>query len=501
MKLAAREFVFIMSAFAAGWKSFAGRARMPPTTCSKTFSRSARWLAVVLLFGLTTAGSLAAGATARSRTALVIGNARYEPAIGKLRNTENDAKAVAGTLRSLGFAVIQKHNVTRDQLLRLVDEFQKTLPGADIAVFYYAGHGISVDGSNYLIPLKSGFEPQGAERTTLRMLAETRLFNAEQAVADMNAGGARCNLVILDACRNTPIARTASRSLTGGGLVEMTPPTGSLIAFSTDAGRTAFDGDGANGLYTEELLRNMREPGLTIEQVFKRTRAAVIARSEGGQVPAEYSRLIGEDIYLAGKVATATAALPAPEPSVRIEKPLPVVSPTPPDSAALTKLAKAGQTTECLQGLRAFVNAHEPGKETISPLEALLERVKDDLKEVTGPSTRALAAVETCAGVLQLLPDCLPKDDPQAAPLAAKAHNRRGDALLLLGRREEAIAEFNQALPLAPNDAYVLYNRGRAYLALGKVEQAKADFTAATNDRFDQPKAKKLAQQALAEIH
>ncbi len=145
----------------------------------------------------------------------MIGNARYEPAVGKLRNTDNDAKAVAGTLRALGFAVIEKHNVTRDQLLRLVDEFQKTLPGAQIAVFYYAGHGISVDGANYLIPLKSGFNPQGAERTTLRMLAETHLFNAEQAVADMNAGGARCNLVILDACRNTPIARTSTRSLIG----------------------------------------------------------------------------------------------------------------------------------------------------------------------------------------------------------------------------------------------------------------------------------------------
>ncbi len=473
---------------------------MPPFIRPKPFSRAASFFALVLLFALTTSSSRAAASAPRSRTALVIGNARYEPAIGKLRNTENDAKAVAGTLRSLGFTVIEKHNVTRDQLLRLVDEFQKTLPGAEIAVFYYAGHGISVDGSNYLIPLKSGFNPQGAERTTLRMLAETHLFNAEQAVADMNAGGARCNLVILDACRNTPMARASTRSLTGGGLVEMTPPTGSLIAFSTDAGRTAFDGDGANGLYTEELLRNMREPGLTIEQVFKRTRAAVITRSEGGQVPAEYSRLIGEDIYLAGRVVAATA-VPTPEPTIRIEKPLPVISPTPPDPAALTKLAKAGQSAECLQGLKAFASARGPSTETIAPLETLLERVKDDLKEATGPSTRALAAVVTCAGILQLLPDCLPKENAQAASLAAKAHNRRGDALLLLGRGQEAIGEFDQALPLAPNDAYILYNRGRAYLALGKVEEAKADFTAAMNDRFDQPKAKKLAQQALAEMH
>ncbi len=244
----------------------------------------------------------------------------------------------------------------------------------------------------------------------------------------------------------------------------------------------------------------MREPGLTIEQVFKRTRAAVITRSEGGQVPAEYSRLIGEDIYLAGEVA-GPAAVPTPEPSIRVEKPLPITAPPLPDPAALTKLAKEGRGAECLEGLKAFASARGPSAETIPPIEALLERVKDDLKEATGPSTRALTAVDTCAGVLQLLPDCLPKDNPQAGPLAAKAHNRRGDALLLLGRAQEAIGEFDQAQPLAPNDAYILYNRGRAYLGLGKIEEAKVNFTAATSDHFDQPKAKKLAQQALTEIH
>ncbi len=476
---------------------------MPPNHSLNRFSRVVFCLGFALLSALTIEPSGGATAETRPRTALVIGNARYEPAVGKLRNTDNDAKAVAATLRSLGFAVLEKHDVTRDQLLRLVDEFRKTLPGAEIAVFYYAGHGISVDGSNYLIPIKSGFSPEGAGQTTLRMLAETHLFNAEQAVADMNTAGALCNLVILDACRNTPLARNSqNRSITGNvGLVEMTPPTGSLIAFSTDAGRTAFDGDGRNGLYTEELLRNMRQPGLTIEQVFKRTRAAVIARSEGGQVPAEYSRLIGEDIYLAGKEAAVSASVPTPAPTIRIEKPLPVSPPPPPDPATLVKLAKSGQSTEVLQALQELARSRGPNNESVAPLEALLEHVKDDLKDVDGPSTRALAAVETCADVLRLLPDCLPQDHPQAAPLAAKAHNRRGDALLLLGRAQEAIEEFDQAQPLAPNDAYILYNRGRANLALGKTAEAKADFAAVASDRFDQPKAKKLAQQALAEIH
>ncbi len=430
------------------------------------------------------------------RTALVIGNSKYESAIGTLRNTDNDAKAVAKTLRFLGFSVMERHNLTRDQLMRSMDEFRKTVPGSDIALFYYAGHGISIGGANYLIPLKSGFNPEGADGTTLRVLAETRLFNAEQAVADMSVAGAHCNLVILDACRNTPLTRTGrTRSLPEStGLSEMTPPAGSLIAFATEAGHTAFDGDGTNGLYTEELLKYMRAPGLSIEQVFKRTRAGVLARSEGGQVPAEYSRLVGDDIYLAGP-ATIAAAPPLSATPV----PTPVETPVP-DLAALPKLAAAGNTLECLKQLAVVVRERGPGDYTLTPLEAVLEKIKNDLKDAPSPSPKVLSAAEACLFLLKILPDCLPPNHPQLAPLAAKAHNRRGDALLLLGRADDALAEFNAALPLAPDDAYILYNRGQALLATGKKEEAKADFTAAASDHFKQPKAKKLALAALAAI-
>jgi len=133
-------------------------------------------------------------------------------------------------------------------------------------------------------------------------------------------------------------------------------------------------------------------------------------------------------------------------------------------------------------------------------LQALLDRVKDDLKNSTTASTRVLAAANTCQAILRVLPDCLPQHHPQAAPLTAKAHNRRGDALLLLGRAQEALEEFDQALPLAPEDAYILYNRGRANQAVGKIAEAKADFTAAASERFDQPKAKRLASQALSQL-
>lgn len=423
---------------------------------------------------------------AAPRTALVIGNDRYESTAGSLRNSGNDARAVARALRQLDFAVIERHDVTRDQLLKAVADFRKTLPGAQVGLFYYAGHGLSVSGANYLVPVKSGFESDASDDTALRLQAETRLLNAEQIVADMNSAGAACNLIILDACRNTPLARrTATRSYaTRGGLSEMTPPAGSLIAFATDAGRVAFDGDGSNGLYTEELLKNLLTPGLTIEQVFKRTRAGVLKRSDGGQLPAEYSRLVGEDIFLAGVAPTSPPTL-TPEPT-----PTPTLLPS---AADILTLAKSGRTEETLAALRAADRKGDPA----AALEVLLDQVKDDLKETKGPSSRAVSAENSCALILTALPEMLPADSPRLAELTAKAHNRRGDALLLLGRPREALTAFDAAQPLAPTDPYILFNRGRAYLAVGDKPAARADFTAAADPKFDKPLARKLAREAL----
>lgn len=432
---------------------------------------------------------LRAATEAKTRTALVIGNARYEPLVGPLRNTTNDAKAVAKTLRGLGFAVIEKHNVTRDQLLKAVLEFRSTLAGAEVALFYFAGHGIAVGGSNYLIPLKSGYSPEGADDITLRLLAETRLFNVEQAVADMSTAGAQCNLVILDACRTTALSRTGRTrdAVASGGLNEMKPPAGSLIAFATDAGQTALDGDGANGLYTEEWLKHLNTPGLTIEQVFKRTRAGVLERSQGGQIPAEYSRLVGDDIYIAGPSAAPVAVMT-------------VTTPTIPSQTQILNLAKAGLAEECADALLSVATAQGPGAYAAEPLGILLEQVKEALKEATPGGPKVEAAETTCQQVLRALPQCLPATHESYQPFQAKAHNRHGDALLLLDRAAEAIAAFDTAQALDPSDAYILYNRGRAHVAIGDLEKARSDFTAASSPKFNQPKARKLAEEALAKL-
>jgi uncharacterized caspase-like protein len=436
--------------------------------------------------------AMAAETKTKPLVALVIGNAKYESAVGPLRNSVNDAKAVSKTLRGLGFTVIEEHNVSRDDLLEAVAGFRAKIKGAEVALFYYAGHGISVAGSNYLIPIKSGYQSEGADDTTLRMLAETKLFNAEQVVAEMSAAGGRCNLVILDACRNTPIARNPNTRdvATTGGLLEMKPPAGSLIAFATDAGRTAQDGTGSNGLYTGELLKHLQTPGLTIEQVFKRTRAGVMQSSNGAQIPAEYSRLVGDDIFLAG-----TAPATPPEPVLPKAQPVEI-----PTTRAINQLAAAGKAEACIEALRIAASTNGPGDFAAAPIDALLETTKEDLKEINGPSPSLDAALKACQLSLDAIRDCLPPDHPKIKPLTAQASNRLGDCQFLAGQTEEALKSYHTAVELAPTDAYPLYNRGRAHLALGHTEEAKADFTSAADPKFNQPTARKLAQKALTEM-
>ncbi len=442
-------------------------------------------LCALLSLAHATAAPKAEETKSPSRVALVIGNDRYEPAIGPLRNTGNDAKSMAKALRALGFVVIEKHNVTRDELLRSLVQFRAKLNDTEVALFYFAGHGISVSGANYLLPIRSGYVPQGGSETDRRLLAETKLFNAEQAVAEMAEAKGRCNLVILDACRTTPVARDPqSRDVSSrGGLVEMNPPAGSLIAFATDAGHAAADGAGANGLYTEELIKHLLTPGLTIEQVFKRTRAGVMERSAGAQIPAEYSRLIGEDVFLAGSVKRTEDAAAKTESALTI--------------ADLSRLAGTGDITVSLRALHSYTNTHGPDAHTAEALMILLDKIKEQLRAPKTATSNAERIAQDCEKILESSNECLPPDAAAGKNLRAMAQNRRGDALLLLERAEDALDAYSSAAELAPEDGYIIYNRGRALLALNRKDEARSAFTTAASAKFKHSGVRKLAQEAL----
>lgn len=225
---------------------------------------------------------LATPALANKKVALVIGNGAYAEA--PLKNPANDAKAIAATLRQQGFEVLLKENATKLQMSELVADFGEKLSEGDTALFFFAGHGLQVQGRNYLMPTDA--------RVTSEQRVRLEALDVEAVLDQMSAARARVSMVILDACRNNPFERRF-RS-TGGGLAQINAPEGTLIAYATAPGKVAADGDGANGLYTQELLRALAQPGLKVEDVFKQVRINVARASNGAQVPWEASSLTGD---------------------------------------------------------------------------------------------------------------------------------------------------------------------------------------------------------------
>jgi len=222
------------------------------------------------------------------RVGLVIGNAAYDMA--PLRNPVNDARAMAATLRTLGFEVTALENATLTDMKRAIDDFGDSLRTGDgVGLFYFSGHGIQINGRNFIIPV--GVRVKG-ERDV-----EYESVDVGRVLGKMEDAGNRMNLVILDACRDNPFAR--SFRSTASGLATIDAASGTFVAYATAPGRTADDGTGANGLYTEQLIRYMRMPGLKVEDVFKRVRIDVEKSSAGKQVPWESSSLKG-DFYFSG---------------------------------------------------------------------------------------------------------------------------------------------------------------------------------------------------------
>jgi Caspase domain len=240
---------------------------------------------------------LNSGGSSEQKIALVIGNARYPDA--PLRNPVNDARAMANKLKQLGFQVTLLENTDNRDMARAIGAFGTAITKGGVGLFYYAGHGMQVRGRNFLVPIDAQIESEAS------VLVEG--IEADSVLEQMAAAGNRLNIVILDACRNNPFERRFRGS--SGGLAQTEAPTGALVAYATAPGKVASDGDGANGLYTGELLRVLDEPGLKVEDVFKRVRARVAGATDNQQVPWEASSLTG-DFYF--KTAAVQANISEP---------------------------------------------------------------------------------------------------------------------------------------------------------------------------------------------
>ncbi|MBF0472121.1 MAG: SUMF1/EgtB/PvdO family nonheme iron enzyme [Nitrospirae bacterium] len=217
------------------------------------------------------------------RVALVMGNSTYKN-IKPLKNPVNDAQAMARVLENLHFKVISGYNLTQKDMKKLISEFGDAIRDGGVGLFYFAGHGIQINGENYLIPIDADVHSEKD--------VDPEAVNANVVLNNMAYAKNRLNIVILDACRDNPFR--GFRSAGGGGLAQMKAPEGTFIAYATSPGSVASDGDGKNGLYTQELIKNMEKPGLQIEQMFKGVRQSVEQISAKKQTPWESSSITGD---------------------------------------------------------------------------------------------------------------------------------------------------------------------------------------------------------------
>jgi len=222
-----------------------------------------------------------------NRYALVIGNSNYKES--PLRNPANDAKIMAAELSRLKFEVMLYTNVDKVRMKEAIRAFgDKIAKNKGVALFYYAGHGLQSNGVNYLVPLNATIEREYD--------IEDECVKADMVLRMLEIEENPMNIIILDACRNNPYSKS-TRSLDRGLAQPENAPKGSILAFATAPGKTASDGDGENGLYTQELIKALRKPGLSVEQVFKEVRVNVINLSNNKQTPWENSSLLGDFFF------------------------------------------------------------------------------------------------------------------------------------------------------------------------------------------------------------
>jgi Caspase domain len=224
----------------------------------------------------------------RRLTALVIGNAAYSAA-STLANPVNDANDIAEKLRDFGFSVIEKSNCTRKEMDRAVKDFKATLAANDVALFFFAGHGMQIEGENYLAAVDiDASDELEAKHSSLAL---------NKVIETMEKGANATSIIVLDACRNNPFERAWTRSAETRGLAPIYAPRGTLIAHATSPGQVASDGKGRNGAYTDALLKHLATPDCTIENMFKRVRNTLSAATGGKQISWEHTSLADEFFF------------------------------------------------------------------------------------------------------------------------------------------------------------------------------------------------------------
>jgi Caspase domain len=258
-------------------------------------------------------------ALAEKRIALVIGNSAYQNTT-ELKNPRNDAADLAGSLRRLQFDVLDGRDLDKRSMERLIRQFGLKLSGADLALFFYAGHGVAIGGQNYLVPTDARLASEGdADFEALPLSLVLKQMERE----------AKTSIVLLDACRDNPLARNLARKMgtrsaqIAQGLAEVKAGVGTLIGFSTQPGNVASDGAGRNSPYAEALLRYIEVPGKDVSGVLIAVRNDVLKETDGRQVPWEHTSLTGQVYLRTDPTAPHGAAFVPPSPNAVFPPPPP----------------------------------------------------------------------------------------------------------------------------------------------------------------------------------
>ena len=251
-----------------------------------------RCVLTVLFLVLSILGTVSAAFSDQQRTALVIGNAGY--AFAPLANPVNDAVAMAKALDEAGFNVILQTDVSREGMTAALRAFGEKLNADNsIGMFYFAGHGIQIQGENYLLPLGSDFPDEDTVRT--------HAFAVSEAVELMTTSHDGLNIIVLDACRNNPLTGNSK------GLSRIDSSARLFVSYSTSPGAVALDGAGVNSPYTKHLATSIKTPSLSLEETFKRTLKGVYQDTGGEQTPWISSTFFGDFTFLAGEGSGAAA--------------------------------------------------------------------------------------------------------------------------------------------------------------------------------------------------
>jgi Caspase domain/Sulfatase-modifying factor enzyme 1 len=246
-----------------------------------------------------------------NKEALLIANGDYAH-FGKLPNPVNDARLLAQSLQKIGFRVTLLEDQSREGMLDALNAFEARLKeNHGLAFFHYGGHGVQVNGKNFLIPIDADIQDERK--------ASTRAVDLEEVMTTLDASGSSVNVVVLDACRDNPLPKAATRSASRGLSVVQTQPKHSLIIYAAKAGQKAED-----GLFTPALASVITQPGLSLTQIVMKVRREVEEKSNGNQTPGDYSEL-NEDIYLSGgssvlpptSLQEVPQSTPASQPSIQ----------------------------------------------------------------------------------------------------------------------------------------------------------------------------------------